>query len=92
MIRNGETLFSLLNCTGQRDWKAIGDRLRRPYYQRRVDYDRKIRSRKQSRVIGKFSFVNRTIQLWIQLPADVLGTLSCKPIILGKVLKVKLSL
>jgi hypothetical protein len=25
------------------------------------------------------SFVNRTIQLWNQLPADALGTLSCKP-------------
>jgi hypothetical protein len=30
-------------------------------------------------VIGKYSFVNRTIQLWNQLPADALGTLSCKP-------------
>jgi hypothetical protein len=30
------------------------------------------------REIGKYSFVNRTIQLWNQLPADVLGTLSCK--------------
>jgi hypothetical protein len=29
--------------------------------------------------IGKYSFVNRTIQLWNQLPADVLGILSCKP-------------
>jgi hypothetical protein len=28
--------------------------------------------------IGKYSFVNRTIQLWNQLPADVLGTLSSK--------------
>jgi hypothetical protein len=28
--------------------------------------------------IGKYFFVNRTIQLWNQLPADVLGTLSCK--------------
>jgi hypothetical protein len=26
-----------------------------------------------------YSFVNRTIQLWNQLPADDLGTLSCKP-------------
>jgi hypothetical protein len=26
-----------------------------------------------------YSFVNRTIQVWNQLPADVLGTLSCKP-------------
>jgi hypothetical protein len=29
--------------------------------------------------IGKHSFVNRIIQLWNQLPEDVLGTLSCKP-------------
>jgi hypothetical protein len=28
--------------------------------------------------IGKYSFVNRTIQLWNELPADALGTLSCK--------------
>jgi hypothetical protein len=27
------------------------------------------------RHIGKYSFVNRTIQLWNQLPADALGTL-----------------
>jgi hypothetical protein len=26
----------------------------------------------------KYSFVNRTIQLWNQLLADALGTLSCK--------------
>jgi hypothetical protein len=30
----------------------------------RVDYDRKIMSRKQKTDIGKCSFVNRTIQLW----------------------------
>jgi hypothetical protein len=29
--------------------------------------------------IGKNSFVNRTIQLWNRLPANALGTLSCKP-------------
>jgi hypothetical protein len=28
---------------------------------------------------GMYSFVNRTIQVWNQRPADVLGTLSCKP-------------
>jgi hypothetical protein len=31
------------------------------------------------RHIGKYSFVNRTIQLWNQLPADALRTLSCRP-------------
>jgi hypothetical protein len=29
--------------------------------------------------IEKYSFVNRTIQLWNQLPEDALGALSCKP-------------
>ena len=29
---------------------------------------------------GKYSFVNRTIQHWNQLPAEVLGNLPCKPI------------
>jgi hypothetical protein len=29
--------------------------------------------------MGKYSFANRTIQLWNQLPADALGALSCKP-------------
>jgi hypothetical protein len=37
------------------------------------------RGKKQNTDIGKYSFVNRTIQVWNQLPADVLGTLSCKP-------------
>jgi hypothetical protein len=53
--------------------------LQKPCYLRRVDHDRKIRSRKQKTDIGKYSFVSRTIQLWNQLPADALGTLSCKP-------------
>ncbi|KDR24007.1 hypothetical protein L798_07949 [Zootermopsis nevadensis] len=65
--------------TGEWAWKAIGDRLQRPYYLSRVDHIRKIRCRKQRTDIRKYSFVNRTIQLWNQLPADVLGTLSCKP-------------
>jgi hypothetical protein len=30
-------------------------------------------------ISGKYSFVNRTIQLWNQLSEDDLGTLSCKP-------------
>jgi hypothetical protein len=56
----------------ERAWKAIGDRLQRPCYLSRVDHDRKIGSRKQTTDIGKYSSVNRTIQLWNQLPADVL--------------------
>jgi hypothetical protein len=62
--------------TGERAWKAIGDRLQRPCYLTRVYHDRKIRSRKQWTDIGKYSFVNRTIQLWNQLPEDALGTVN----------------
>ena len=66
--------------SGERTWKPIGDRLERPHYLSRVDHEREIRSRRQRTDIGKFSFVNRTIQHWNQLPAEVLGILPCKPI------------
>jgi hypothetical protein len=45
----------------------------------RVDRVRKIRDRKQRTDIGKYSFVNRTIKNWNQLPAEALGTFPCKP-------------
>jgi hypothetical protein len=45
----------------------------------RGEHNWKIRNRKQKAYIGKYSFVNRTTQIWNQLPEDVLGTLSCKP-------------
>jgi hypothetical protein len=64
--------------TGERALEAIGDRLERPCYLSRVDHNMKIRSRKQQTDIEKYSFVNRTIPLWNQLPADVLWTLFCK--------------
>ena len=38
--------------SGEEAWKAIGDRLKRPYYRSRVDHDRKIRNRKQRADIG----------------------------------------
>jgi hypothetical protein len=85
-----ETLASRrkLSCTcalfkayyGERTWKPIGDRLKRPHYLSRVDHERKIRSRRETMDIGKYFFVNRTIQQWNQLQAEVLGTLPCKPI------------
>jgi hypothetical protein len=59
-----------------RAWKAIKDRLRRPYYFSMVDHVRKIRETKQIMDIGKYSFVNRTIKNWNQLPAETLGTLT----------------
>jgi hypothetical protein len=64
--------------SGEWSWKAIGDRLQRPHYFSRVDYKQKIRSRRQRTDVGKFSFVNRTIQLWNQL------TLPCKQITFKK--------
>jgi len=39
----------------------------------RVDHVRKIRDRKQRTDIWKYSFVNRTIKNWNQLPAAALG-------------------
>jgi hypothetical protein len=64
--------------SGERSWKAIGDRIKRPQYLSGVDHEHKIRSKRQSTDIGKYSFVNRTIEDWNQLPAEVLGTLPCK--------------
>jgi len=82
---NWETLASCRKlsriCTLFKAWKAIGDRLQRLHYLSRVDHEWKIRSRRQRMDIGKYSFVNRTIQHWNQLPAEVLGILPCKSII-----------
>jgi len=61
--------------SGERAWKAIRDRMRRPYYLSRVAHVRKIRDRKQRTDIGKYFFVNGTIKSWNQLPAEALGTL-----------------
>ena len=64
--------------SGERAWRAKGDKLQRPHYLSWVVHERKIRSRRQRKDIGKYSFVNRTIQDWKQLPAGVLETLPCK--------------
>jgi hypothetical protein len=91
---NWETLAShrKLSCicalykaySGEWAWKAISDRLQRPHYLSRVDHLQKIRSRRQRTDIGKYSFVNRIIQDWNRLPAEVLRTLPCKPNTLKK--------
>jgi hypothetical protein len=65
--------------SGERAWKAICDRLRKLYYLSRVDQVQKIRDRKQRTDIAKFSFVNRTIKNWNQLPAEALRTFPCTP-------------
>ena len=55
-------------CTsycGQSAWKAVGegDRQQRPYYLSSVGDEWKIRKRRQRTPVGKYAFVNRTIQL-----------------------------
>ena len=64
---------------GERVWKAISDRLRRPYSLSKVDHVRKIRDRKPRKDIGNYSIVNKTIEKCNQLPAEALGTFRCKP-------------
>jgi hypothetical protein len=65
-------------CNGEQAWKSIGDRLNGLCCLNRDDHERKIRARKQRTDIGKYSFVNRTIKLWNQLPAEALTIFPCK--------------
>jgi hypothetical protein len=60
--------------TGDRAWMAKGDRLQVPRYLSRVDHHWKIRARKQRTDIGKYSFMNRSITDWNQLPEGAIGT------------------
>jgi len=60
--------------TGDRAWKATGDRLQAPSYLSRVDHHWKIRARKQRTDMGKYSFVNRSITDWNQLPEGAIRT------------------
>jgi hypothetical protein len=78
------TAARLCALYGERAWKATGARLHRPYYLSRVDQVRKIKHRKHRTDIGKYCFVNRTIKIWNQLPAEVLGALPCRPNIFRK--------
>jgi len=73
-------IYALLKLvTGEEAWKSIRDSLQGPYHLKRNDHDRKIRARKQRIKIGKYSFLNRKIKLWNQLPAEVLAISFCKP-------------
>jgi hypothetical protein len=60
--------------TGDRAWMAIRDRLQAPSYLSRVDHHWKSRTRKLRTDIGKYSFVNRSITNWNQLPEGAIGT------------------
>ena len=63
--RTTACLCALLKVySGERVWKAIRNRLRKPSYLSRVDHVQKIRDRKQRTDIGKYSFVSRTINKW----------------------------
>jgi hypothetical protein len=73
-----------INSTDTLSLKAIGDRLQRSNYLSRIYHERKVRNRRQRTDIRKYSFANRTIRLWNWLPADILGTLPCKPSAFGK--------
>jgi hypothetical protein len=55
--------------TRKQAWKIIGDRLLHKIYLSRDDYNRKIRTRKQRRCVGKYYFVNKSFKSWNQLPA-----------------------
>ena len=54
--------------------ESFSGKFQRPCYLNRDDHDRKIRTTKQRTDIGKYSFVNRTIKHWNQLPAEALAT------------------
>jgi len=64
--------------TGGRAWKAIGDRFLKPCYLSREVHNRKIRTMKERTDVGKYSFLNRTIKCWNQLPAGLLVSFHCK--------------
>jgi len=63
---------------GGRAWNALGDRFLKPCYLSRDGHNRKIRTRKQRTDVGKYSFVNRTIKSWNQIPAGLLASFPCK--------------
>jgi hypothetical protein len=56
-------------------------------YLRKGDHNRKIRTRKLRTDVGKYSFVNRTIKSWNQLPAGLLASFLCKLNIFRKRIK-----
>ena len=60
--------------TRTRAWKVTGNRLLNPCYLSRDEHNRKIRTRKPTTDVGKYSFINRIIQSWKQLPASLLAS------------------
>jgi hypothetical protein len=68
--------IEILQNLTTRNYRAY--RLQAPYYLNRVDHIWKIRARMIRTDVGKFSFVNRTITEWNQLPEGTIGTPSVK--------------
>ena len=64
--------------SGERAWRAIGDRLSWPLYLNGVGLCRRIRDRKQGTDIEKYSFLNRAFKKCNQLPAEELEAYRCK--------------
>jgi len=60
--------------TGERAWKAVGDRLQAPSYLSRVDHYWKIGARKQRTDIRKYPLLNRTIADGNKPPEGAIGT------------------
>ena len=56
----------------------MGDRLLNLCYLSREDHNQKIKTRKQGTDVGKYSFINKTIKSWNQLPAGILASFPCK--------------
>jgi len=72
-------IFALFKAhPGGRAWKAIGVRLLKPCYMSMEDHNRKIRTKKERTDVGKYSFINRTIKSWNQLPAGLVDSFPCK--------------
>jgi hypothetical protein len=72
-------LYALFKAyTGRRAWKTIADKLLKPCYLSRDDDKRIIGTRKQRTDVGKYSFANRTIKSYEQLPAGLLASFPCK--------------
>ena len=63
-------LLYIFNIIKYKAGRSIRDVLQGSCYLSRDDHDRKIRGRKQRTDIGKYCCVNRTIELWRQLPAE----------------------
>jgi len=66
-------------CPFQGIHRGMGlERLLKPCYLSTEDHNQKIRTRKQRTDVGKYSFVNRIIKSWNQLPTRLLASIPCK--------------